>query len=231
MGRRPHRSAARGRDPAPTAAFVTRLEPVPHPVVTAQCLIAQGLAVPDPLGLGLATGAYGALMSASGSAADRIFYPGPLLRATHWETTAVGELREHAATAGGAAVAGAMPRARTRAGAPRRRGPARLGVAGQRPSHALRACSQKQRVLAPGAWHALRYARTSWRVSHPGELDDPLVRFSVRSRATRVHPHQPESATLHRAKAVLATARVFRRAHAVPAVPLCRHPAQLRRIA
>ena len=59
-------------------------------------LIAQGVAVPDPLGLGLATGAHGALMSASGSAADRIFYLGPLLRATHWETTAVAELREHA---------------------------------------------------------------------------------------------------------------------------------------
>ena len=47
-------------------------------------------------GLGLATGAHGALLSASGSAADRIFYLGPLLRATHWETTAVAELREHA---------------------------------------------------------------------------------------------------------------------------------------
>jgi uncharacterized NAD(P)/FAD-binding protein YdhS len=59
-------------------------------------LIAQGVAVADPLGLGLATGAHGALLSASGSAADRIFYLGPLLRATHWETTAVAELREHA---------------------------------------------------------------------------------------------------------------------------------------
>ena len=54
------------------------------------------MAVPGPLGLALATGAHGALMSASGSAADRIFYLGPRLRATDWETTAVAELREHA---------------------------------------------------------------------------------------------------------------------------------------
>jgi len=60
-------------------------------------LIAQGLAVPDPLGLGLATGAHGALLSASGHATERVFYLGPLLRATHWESTAVAELREHAA--------------------------------------------------------------------------------------------------------------------------------------
>jgi uncharacterized NAD(P)/FAD-binding protein YdhS len=60
-------------------------------------LIAQGLAVPDPLGLGLTTGAQGALLSASGHATGRVFYLGPLLRATHWESTAVAELREHAA--------------------------------------------------------------------------------------------------------------------------------------
>jgi uncharacterized NAD(P)/FAD-binding protein YdhS len=59
-------------------------------------LIAQGVAVADPLGLGLATDAHGALRSASGGVADRIFYLGPLLRATHWEATAVAELREHA---------------------------------------------------------------------------------------------------------------------------------------
>ena len=60
-------------------------------------LIAQGVAVADPLGLGLRTGVHGALVSASGRTSDRVFYLGPLLRATHWEATAVTELRAHAA--------------------------------------------------------------------------------------------------------------------------------------
>jgi uncharacterized NAD(P)/FAD-binding protein YdhS len=59
-------------------------------------MIAQGIAVPDPLGLGLATDRFGALVDASGRAAGNIYYIGPMLRPNHWETTAVQELRVHA---------------------------------------------------------------------------------------------------------------------------------------
>jgi len=59
-------------------------------------LLAQGLAVADPLNLGLRTGAYGALVNAEGSVAPNLFYVGPMLRADHWETTAAQELRGYA---------------------------------------------------------------------------------------------------------------------------------------
>jgi uncharacterized NAD(P)/FAD-binding protein YdhS len=59
-------------------------------------LLSQGLAVPDSLGLGIRTGAYGALLDAHGRAAPNLFYIGPLLRADHWEATAAQELRGHA---------------------------------------------------------------------------------------------------------------------------------------
>jgi uncharacterized NAD(P)/FAD-binding protein YdhS len=59
-------------------------------------LVSQGLAVADPLNLGLRTGAYGALINAQGQAAPNLFYVGPMLRADHWETTAAQELRGYA---------------------------------------------------------------------------------------------------------------------------------------
>jgi len=59
-------------------------------------LLAQGLAVADPLNLGLRTGAYGALVNAEGNVAPNLFYVGPMLRADHWETTAAQELRGYA---------------------------------------------------------------------------------------------------------------------------------------
>ena len=59
-------------------------------------LVAHGVASPDPLGLGLLTDSRGALVDASGRAARNLYYVGPMLRATYWETTAVAELREHA---------------------------------------------------------------------------------------------------------------------------------------
>jgi uncharacterized NAD(P)/FAD-binding protein YdhS len=59
-------------------------------------LISQGLAVSDPLNLGLRTGAYGALINARGQAAPNLFYVGPMLRADHWEATAAQELRGYA---------------------------------------------------------------------------------------------------------------------------------------
>jgi len=59
-------------------------------------LLQAGLCVPDPLGLGLRTGAKGAVIDADGWPGPHLFYVGPMLRADHWEATAVGELRVHA---------------------------------------------------------------------------------------------------------------------------------------
>jgi uncharacterized NAD(P)/FAD-binding protein YdhS len=59
-------------------------------------LLAQGIAVADPLNLGLLTGAFGALVDAGGRTADNLYYIGPMLRAKVWESTAVPELRVHA---------------------------------------------------------------------------------------------------------------------------------------
>jgi len=58
-----------------------------------QQLIKAGLASPDTAGLGLRTGQCGALVDAAGRSAAQLFYLGPMLRADHWEATAVGELR------------------------------------------------------------------------------------------------------------------------------------------
>ncbi len=58
-------------------------------------LISDGLAVPDGLGLGWVTDEYGALQGRDGRTAEHLFYAGPMLRARHWEATAVGELRVH----------------------------------------------------------------------------------------------------------------------------------------
>jgi uncharacterized NAD(P)/FAD-binding protein YdhS len=59
-------------------------------------LLRDGLAVPDPLGLGLRTGPNGALVDADGRSGPRLYYLGSMLRADHWETTAAHELRGHA---------------------------------------------------------------------------------------------------------------------------------------
>jgi uncharacterized NAD(P)/FAD-binding protein YdhS len=59
-------------------------------------LTAQAMAVADPHGLGLVTDEFGALVDVSGRVADNLHCIGPMLRARHWEATAVQELREHA---------------------------------------------------------------------------------------------------------------------------------------
>jgi len=59
-------------------------------------LLQCGLCVADPLGLGLRTGPKGAVIDANGWPGPHLFYIGPMLRADHWEATAVGELRGHA---------------------------------------------------------------------------------------------------------------------------------------
>jgi uncharacterized NAD(P)/FAD-binding protein YdhS len=59
-------------------------------------LLTQGLATADPLGLGLRTGAHGALIDSRNRASGNLYYIGPMLRADHWECTAAQELRVHA---------------------------------------------------------------------------------------------------------------------------------------
>ena len=59
-------------------------------------LIAQGMAAPDSLGLGIATDRFGALIDASGRVGANLYYIGPMLRPRCWESTAVQELRTHA---------------------------------------------------------------------------------------------------------------------------------------
>ncbi|HEX2092850.1 MAG TPA: aminotransferase class I/II-fold pyridoxal phosphate-dependent enzyme [Longimicrobiaceae bacterium] len=60
-------------------------------------LVRQGLLTPDPLGLGIRTAADHALLDREGRASTVLFYVGPMLKAEHWESTAVPELRVHAA--------------------------------------------------------------------------------------------------------------------------------------
>ncbi len=62
-----------------------------------QSLIDQALCEPDGLGLGWGTDPDGRLFDANGNASEVLFYAGPLLRARHWEATAVPELRVHVA--------------------------------------------------------------------------------------------------------------------------------------
>jgi uncharacterized NAD(P)/FAD-binding protein YdhS len=59
-------------------------------------LLLEGTLVADPLGLGLRTGPCGVVIDARGRIASNLFYIGPMLRADHWEATAVQELRVHA---------------------------------------------------------------------------------------------------------------------------------------
>jgi uncharacterized NAD(P)/FAD-binding protein YdhS/predicted metal-dependent enzyme (double-stranded beta helix superfamily) len=60
-------------------------------------LLADGLARPGPLALGLDVDDAGALIGADGRSDDRLYAIGPLLKDHLWETTAVRELRVQAA--------------------------------------------------------------------------------------------------------------------------------------
>lgn len=62
-------------------------------------LRARGLAVPDPLRLGLEVSDDLALLDADGRPSPFLILVGPLLKARFWEATAVPELRQHAANA------------------------------------------------------------------------------------------------------------------------------------
>ncbi|MGC4029301.1 MAG: FAD/NAD(P)-binding protein [Steroidobacteraceae bacterium] len=61
-----------------------------------QSLLRGALAAADESGLGLRTGAHGALLDSAGRTSRNLYCLGPLLRAAHWESTAVAELRGHA---------------------------------------------------------------------------------------------------------------------------------------
>jgi uncharacterized NAD(P)/FAD-binding protein YdhS len=61
-------------------------------------LLDAGLARPDPLRLGLDADPYGAVRAADGRPARDIFTLGPLLRGSRYETTAIPEIRDQAAT-------------------------------------------------------------------------------------------------------------------------------------
>jgi uncharacterized NAD(P)/FAD-binding protein YdhS len=56
----------------------------------------EGLVSEDPLSLGLRTARHGACVAADGAVSAYLYYLGPMLRADHWEATAVPELRAHA---------------------------------------------------------------------------------------------------------------------------------------
>lgn len=62
-----------------------------------QQLLARGLLSPDPLRLGLLVDAHYRVLGCDGCAVPWLHYVGPLLKAMHWEATAVPELRVHAA--------------------------------------------------------------------------------------------------------------------------------------
>ncbi len=71
-------------------------------------LLADGLARPDPLGLGLDVDPYGRLVARDASVDDRLLVIGPARRGRWWETGAVPEIRAQAAAL-------AAPDARARA--------------------------------------------------------------------------------------------------------------------
>jgi uncharacterized NAD(P)/FAD-binding protein YdhS len=58
-----------------------------------QSLLAQGLARPDPMRLGLEVSGHGALVDAEGHASERLFAVGPVTRGSFWEITAVPDIR------------------------------------------------------------------------------------------------------------------------------------------
>ncbi|HEU0052141.1 MAG TPA: hypothetical protein VFQ39_03145, partial [Longimicrobium sp.] len=57
----------------------------------------QGILTPCPLGLGIRTAPGYGLLDREGNASSVFFHTGPLLKTEHWESTAVPELRVHAA--------------------------------------------------------------------------------------------------------------------------------------
>jgi uncharacterized NAD(P)/FAD-binding protein YdhS len=71
-----------------------RCESSADPLIGA--LAARGLIQPDTVGTGLRTEPNGGVLNLFGRATRGLYYVGPMLRADHWEATAVPELRVHA---------------------------------------------------------------------------------------------------------------------------------------
>jgi uncharacterized NAD(P)/FAD-binding protein YdhS len=92
----------------------TNLGALDEPLVAS--LLAQGLLTADPLRLGIRTAPDYALLDREGRASPVLFYVGPMLRADHWESTAVPELRVHAARLAAQLRATGMPVAAEGAG-------------------------------------------------------------------------------------------------------------------
>ncbi len=67
-------------------------EKLDNPLV--QNLLAQGLARPDPLNLGLDVTTSSAVIDQEGMASDRLFALGPVTRGLFWEITSVPDIRE-----------------------------------------------------------------------------------------------------------------------------------------
>lgn len=61
-----------------------------------QHLLVRGFITPDEIGLGLHVQSDGAVVESDGTASTWLSYIGPMLKAMHWEATAVPELRRHA---------------------------------------------------------------------------------------------------------------------------------------
>lgn len=61
-----------------------------------ESLRSTGMICEDDLELGLATNPHLACVGRDGAASERLFYLGPMLRASYWEATAATELRNHA---------------------------------------------------------------------------------------------------------------------------------------
>jgi uncharacterized NAD(P)/FAD-binding protein YdhS len=68
-------------------------------------LLDGGLAVPDPLRLGIEADACGAVLDASGMPSDHVFTLGPPLRGQLYETTSLPEIRDQAVALAGRLVA------------------------------------------------------------------------------------------------------------------------------
>jgi uncharacterized NAD(P)/FAD-binding protein YdhS len=67
-------------------------------------LVRRGAARPDALGIGVDVTAEGAVRDTSGSASPVLWLLGPGRRGTQWESTAIPEIRQHAAALAAALV-------------------------------------------------------------------------------------------------------------------------------
>ena len=84
-----------------------RIDQIDH--ILLRALVERGLLRSDPLGLGVDVGeCYGAIRR-DGSECERLLVVGPLTRARFWESTAVPELRVHAAGAAGLILRRMLP--------------------------------------------------------------------------------------------------------------------------